>query len=138
MLLPFRRYNQLEVLASDCRGLGIRPCYRNSGNLLGAPTLDIDDFPIAAIVALPHVHVPEHWLQRETSVELKAAKRVTLEKLMMYPTAGCERPVLHIDRDEATAFGVENQTTASMELRLAFQPWPGVMAYEFWAAVAND
>src|SRR5512143_3052783 len=41
VLLPFRRYSQLEVLASDCRGLGIKPCYRNSGNLEGAPTVKV-------------------------------------------------------------------------------------------------
>lgn len=134
MLLPFRRYSQIEVLASDCRGLGIRACYRNSGNLEGAPTLDVGGVRLPAIVALPHVHVPEWWLQRETAVELRGEKAVTLEKVMMWPTADCDRPVLHIDRDEAVAFAVGDGTTASMELRLAFQPWP---AYEFLAGAAR-
>src|SRR5512144_1744448 len=63
VLLPFRRYSQIEVLASDCRGLGIKPCYRNSGNLEEAPEVDVG-LKVPAIIALPHVHVPEAWLQR--------------------------------------------------------------------------
>lgn len=137
VLLPFRRYSQLEVLASDCRGLGIPVCYRNSGNLEGAPGLKVGEVTLPAIVALPHVHVPEVWLQRETAVDVHGRKKVTLNGLMMYPTSGCYVPVLHIDRDEAMAFGVEGEVTASMELRLAFQPWPGVVALEYWRAAAR-
>lgn len=128
VLLPFRRYDQLEVLASDCRGLGIEPCYRNSGNLDGAPMVEVGGLKIPAIVALPHVHVPEFWVKRETAVEIRGHKSVTLERVVMYPTPDCETPVLHIDRDEAIAFAVDAETTATMEMRLAFQPWPGVMA----------
>lgn len=137
VLLPFRGYSQLEVLASDCRGLGIRACYRNSGNLEGAPTVRVGELDIPAIVALPHVHVPESWLQRETAVEIRGRKTVTLDHIMMYPTPDCHAPILHIDRDEAMAFGIEGEVTASMELRLAFQPWPGVVALEFWRAAAK-
>lgn len=137
VLLPFRRYSQLEVLASDCRGLGIKPCYRNSGNLEGAPLIDIGGLQVPAIVALPHVHVPEAWLQRETAVEIHGVKKVTLSGLVMYPTPDCISPVLHIDRDEATAFGVDGDVTASMELRLPFQPWPGIAALAFWEAASK-
>lgn len=137
VLLPFRRYSQIEILASDCRGLGIKPCYRNSGNLAGAPTLRAGELDIPAIVAIPHVHVPLAWLQRETAVELRGVKMVTLHRVMMWPTQDCDRPVLHIDRDEALALAVGEGTTASMELRLAFQPWPGIAALAFWEETAK-
>lgn len=121
VLLPFRKYSQVEILASDCRGLGVEACYRNSGNLKGAPLLEFEGgVRIPTIVALPHVHVPEFWVQRETVVDLHGSKSISL-RVMMWPTPGCLSPVLHIDRDEALAFAAGE---ASVEARLPFQARP--------------
>lgn len=136
ILLPFRRYSQIEILASDCRRLNTQPCYRNSGNLEGAPTLEVGSLQLPAIVAIPHVHVPQAWLQRETAVDLHGAKEITLNRVMMWPTEGCDAPILHIDKDEALAYGVDGATRASMELRLPFQ-WPGIAALNLWVGTAR-
>lgn len=112
VLLPFRSYDQLEVLASDCRGLGIEPCWRSSGQLEGAPTLDVGGVQVPAIVALPHVHVPEAWHEGSMDVEVEGVKTVVLRRIPVFPTKGCEEPILHIDRDEAAAYAVDERTTA--------------------------
>lgn len=135
VLLPFRPYSQIEVLASDCRGLGLKPCYRNSGNLERAPLLTLEGgVQVAAIVAIPHVHVPEGWWQKETVVEVDGPKHVVLHKVRLWPTRNCRVPILHIDKDEAMAFGGD-VTTATMEVHLQYNP--SIVVMDMWAQAAK-
>lgn len=114
LLLPFRKYDQFEVLASDCRTLNIKPCYRQSGKLEGAPSLPLfttsSRVPamIPAIVAIPHLHCPENeyrWGSAE--VVIYGPKHIVLHDVAVWPTPGCDEPVLHLDKDEAVAFGMD-------------------------------
>lgn len=115
LLLPFRKYDQFEVLASDCKTLDIKPCYRQSGKLEGAPRIVAEDLvghgrgvPIPAIVAIPHLHCPEEDYRWGTAeVVIFGPKHVILHDVAVWPTPGCDEPVLHIDRDEAMGFGMD-------------------------------
>lgn len=115
VLLPFRNQSQLEVLASDCRELGIPVECRYSGDTEGAPLLNVHGsvmnevyIDIPAIVAKRHVHVPGDWPREWVEVTILGTRgEFTVDAVPMLPFDGCEVPVLHIDRDEAVAFGVE-------------------------------
>lgn len=114
LLLPYRKYDQFEVLASDCASLNIKPCYRQSGKLEGAPYIVAEDLvghrggvPIPAIVAIPHLHCPEdeyRWGAAE--VVIYGPKHIVLHDVAVWPTPECDEPVMHIDKDEAMGFGM--------------------------------
>lgn len=115
VLLPFRKYSQIEVLASDCKRLGIKPVYRQSGQLDGAPTLNVNGLDISAIVAMPHVHAPKAWSTGKTAVRIEGVKEIVLRDIAVWPTDDCLEPLLHIDVDEARAYAVTPEMTVEME-----------------------
>lgn len=118
VLLPLRKYSQIEMLASDAKRLGIKPCYRFSGQLDGAPTISINGVDIPAIVALPHVHVPNTWAKGRATVRIKGIKDIVLRNVALWPTPADpndELPVLHIDKDEATAMAVDGDTEVRLD-----------------------
>lgn len=112
VLLPFRNYSQVEMLASDCRRLGIAsPVFRRSGSLENTPTLDIwylnRHIKIPAIVAIPHLHVPEDWGHLSHLRLFIDGNRPVSLWAETFPSPEVNEPVLHIDKDEAYAFGLE-------------------------------
>jgi len=122
---PPRDRTQIELSLSDCRVLGIDAPGRNSGDITDSSAISLSgpagsfDLPEGVIVAARHLHVGPEDEERlgladgdRVALELGSGDRsVTLHDVLVRagPTHATE---LHVDADEARAFGVTQDSMA--------------------------
>jgi len=124
---PIRAHTQVELAASDYRFLGIDAPVRQSGNLQGSAGIKLEgpsgtiDLEEGAIVAARHLHLSPSCAEQlglvdGDRVDLilgEGDRRCTLEQVVV--RAGEQHATeLHIDTDEANAFGVTTGCTVSV------------------------
>ena len=82
VLMPVRKFTQVELMLGDTFVLGIEPMIRISGNLQGTPGLKLvwpaweTDIPFGAIVAKRHLHctvkeAQEMWIENGQNISIK-------------------------------------------------------------------
>ncbi len=116
---PARKGTQVEISSADCRALGVTPPVRHSGHTAGSAGITLEggagSVTIAegAIIAARHIHVsPADTARlsiadgdRVTVVLGPADRRVTLDEVLVRSGSG-HATEMHIDTDEAHAFGI--------------------------------
>ena len=120
VLGPFRSYNQVEISSSDAFKLGLNPPVRRSGHLEGAENISIIhlekrvDLENACILAECHIHMNfedlKHYGVEDdevVDVVIHGRRRGVLEAHIKASENGFLE--FHVDRDEASAFLLENQ-----------------------------
>ncbi len=115
VLGPFRKYNQIELLGSDLKELGLVAPVRRSGDLDDTPSVIIknNDRSVESdgvIRAERHVHVPtskkkELGLEERDEVILKTPSSSFTAFVKISDNGYLE---VHIDKDEALEYGIEN------------------------------
>ncbi len=120
VLGPLRSESQVEMSVTDGFALGVRPPIRESGKLEGTPGVTIVgpkgtiEKDTGAIAALRHIHLtPEN--ARRMGVRDKQMVKVEIGGLrggvfhnVLIRVSEQFAPEMHIDVDEANAFGVKN------------------------------
>ena len=120
VLGPLRSESQVEMSVTDGFALGVRPPIRESGKLEGTPGVTIVgpkgtiEKDTGAIAALRHIHLtPED--ARRMGVRDKQMVKVEIGGLrggvfhnVLIRVSEQFAPEMHIDVDEANAFGVKN------------------------------
>ena len=120
VLGPLRSESQVEVSVTDGFALGVRPPIRESGRLEGTPGVTIVgpkgtiEKDTGTIAALRHIHLtPED--ARRIGVRDKQMVKVEVGGLrggvfhnVLIRVSEQFAPEMHIDVDEANAFGVKN------------------------------
>ena len=120
VLGPLRSQTQVEISISDGYTLGVKPPVRESGQLENTPGIEIIGpcgsvkKPIGVIVALRHVHMtPEdaaRWGVKDgqfISTEIKGVRGAILNQVLVRVSTKFALE-MHIDVEEANAFGVKN------------------------------
>ncbi len=124
---PTRETTQVEVAASDARAIGLDAPIRASGQTEGSAAIRLEgtagtvDLPEGAIIAARHLHVGPGDASRlgvkdgdrVTVVLGVGARRSTLHDVLVRSGAA-HATELHLDTDEAQAFGVRTGDTASL------------------------
>lgn len=116
---PFRKYNQVEISATDAYLLGLNPPVRQSGDLEDSESITISTpknsitLDNACIIAERHIHMnnakaEELGLKNEDLVKLKVEndKGGTMEAFVKVTDNGFFE--IHIDRDDANCFLLKN------------------------------
>ena len=120
VLGPLRSESQVEISVTDGFALGVRPPIRESGKLAGTPGVTIIgpkgaiEKDTGTIAALRHIHLtPE--IARRMGVKDKQMVKVEVGGLrggifhnVLIRVSEQFAPEMHIDVDEANAFGVKN------------------------------
>lgn len=120
ILGPLRDYTQVEISKTDAYSLGINPPVRDSGSLMNSETVTIIG-PVGSIVAKEstiianrHIHINTDDLENYglqdgeiVSIKIDGEKSGIINDVTVksHPTFTFE---LHIDRDDANAFLLEN------------------------------
>lgn len=120
VLGPLRSESQVELSVTDGFSLGVRPPIRESGKLEGTPGVTIVgpkgtiEKDTGAIAALRHIHLDPETAQR-MGVRDKQMVKVEIGGLrggifhnVLIRVSEQFAPEMHIDVDEANAFGVKN------------------------------
>ena len=120
VLGPLRNESQVEVSDTDGFALGVRPPIRESGKLKGTPGVTIAgpkgtiEKDTGTIAALRHVHLDPETAQRigvkdkqMVKVEIGGLRGGILHNVLIRVSEQFA-PEMHIDVDEANAFGVKN------------------------------
>ena len=120
VLGPLRSESQVEVSVTDGFALGVRPPIRESGKLKGTPGVTIVgpkgsiEKDTGTIAALRHIHLDPETAQR-IGVKDKQMVKVEIGGLrggifhnVLIRVSEQFAPEMHIDVDEANAFGVKN------------------------------
>lgn len=112
---PFRNHNQVELLHSDAEYLGLALPVRRSGDLEDTPSIDLlangKTCKVDGVIrAERHVHVPT---DRENSLGLHERDVVKIVTPTKEFTANVKVSAngyfeLHIDKDEASEYGLSN------------------------------
>ena len=127
VLGPLRKYNQVEISASDAYLLGINPPVRKSGNLSNSETITLinGDKEItlenACIIANRHIHM-SRALSSElgvvedqvVKVHVDNAKSGVMDAYVKITENGYFE--MHIDRDDANAFMLTNGSVVKLEI----------------------
>lgn len=115
---PLRNYDQVEISASDARGLGLNPPVRASGDLLGASKITICNEKSsvtvdAAIIANRHVHMTKEKAQELgvsndelIKLELGGDKSGMVDVQVKISNNGYFE--VHLDTDDANAFLIKS------------------------------
>ena len=116
ILGPERKQSQMGMAFSDCRGLGIQPQVRSSGDLKGTPGILLKGpkgevlLTEGVIIADRHIHMtPEDSLwfgvsdQDRVSVAVNGPKGGVLDQVLIRVTQE-SRLDFHLDTDDANAF----------------------------------
>lgn len=119
VLGPFRNYNQVEVLKSDSRKLGINPPVRNSGDLNNSETITLIGstgevtLKNACIIATRHIHMNLNKAlelnfsnNQKVQVKIKGEKGGIVDAVIKITDNGYFE--MHIDVDDANAFLINN------------------------------
>ena len=120
VLGPLRSESQVEISVTDGFALGVRPPIRESGKLAGTPGVTIVgpkgtiEKDTGTIAALRHIHLTPEDAQR-MGVKDKQMVKVEIRGLrggifhnVLIRVSEQFAPEMHIDVDEANAFGVKN------------------------------
>lgn len=120
VLGPLRSESQVEISVTDGFALGVRPPIRESGKLSGTPGVTIVgpkgtvEKGTGTIAALRHIHLTPGDAQR-MGVKDKQMVKVEIRGLrggifhnVLIRVSDQFAPEMHIDVDEANAFGVKN------------------------------
>jgi propanediol utilization protein len=122
ILGPVRKETQVEVLASDCRKLGIPMVVRQSGDLAGAPGLTIVGPKGSvyrnecAVVALRHIHMTpadaEHYGVKDGQiVKIKfGGQRGGIYDKVICRVSSSAALECHLDVEEANAMCVDGSS----------------------------
>jgi len=119
VLMPVRKFTQVELSISDTFALGIEPMVRISGNLQGTPGLKLIwsagevDLPFGAIVAKRHLHcsvkeAQDLWLESGQNINIK----VWWERGLVFENVEVRAKDIyeldcHLDIEEANAAGLK-------------------------------
>lgn len=122
ILGPFRNQNQIELLESDLKYLNLDAPIRRSGNLNNTPSVILKNGnkslkSTGVIRAERHVHMPEMLAQKlnfhdRDIVKITSPKCSFEARIKVSPNAFLE---LHIDKDEAAAYELNNRDEVEME-----------------------
>ncbi len=122
ILGPVRKETQVELLASDCRKLGIPMVVRQSGDLAGAPGVTIvgpkgsvyrDE---CAVVALRHIHMTpadaeRYGVKDGQVVKIKfGGQRGGIYDKVICRVSSSAALECHLDVEEANAMGVDGSS----------------------------
>lgn len=120
VLGPLRTASQMEISVTDGFALGVRPPIRESGKIEGTPGLTIVgpkgtiEKDTGTIAALRHIHLDPETAQRigvrdkqMVKVEIGGLRGGILHNVLIRVSEQFA-PEMHIDVDEANAFGVKN------------------------------
>lgn len=126
VLGPFRRHVQVELSATDCKGLKLSAPVNVSGNLTGAPDVKIvgECGEITAknsvIIAKAHIHLTTEDARRRNlkdgqivAVAIVSKRPATLNSVEVRVNDNYKE-ACHIDFDEANACMVDDDTTAEI------------------------
>ena len=125
---PFREYNQVELSRTDCFKLGINPPVRTSGDLEGSLPITIIgpkgeiNLDKGLILANRHIHItPKQALEygftgiEKVSVKVSGEKGGTFDNVY-FKVADDASFRLHLDTDDANAFGLKDNDEVEIEL----------------------
>lgn len=120
ILGPTRKQTQVEISISDSYKLGIEPIIRQSGDLLNTPGVLIIgpngkvEISNGVIVAGRHIHMPQYIASIKgyndgdiVTVEVTGERGGILNNVMLRVGENMVKE-MHIDIDEANAFGLKN------------------------------
>ena len=120
VLGPLRSESQVEISVTDGFALGVKPPIRESGKLEGTPGVTIIgpkgtiEKDTGTIAALRHIHLTPEDAQRMgvrdkqlVKVEIGGVRGAVLHNVLIRVSEQFA-PEMHIDVDEANAFGVKN------------------------------
>ena len=120
VLGPLRSESQVEISIADGFALGVHPPIRESGKIEGTPGLTIVgpkgtiEKDTGTIAALRHIHLDPETAQRigvrdkqMVKVEIPGLRGGILHNVLIRVSEQFA-PEMHIDVDEANAFGVKN------------------------------
>ncbi|MSR07368.1 MAG: phosphate propanoyltransferase [Gemmatimonadetes bacterium] len=124
---PTRKATQVELSAADCRQIGLEAPVRHSGATAGSAGITLEGpqgsvtLPEGAIVAARHIHVgpPEAGRLGVTDGDRVSVvlgpmdRRVTLHDVLIR-SGGSHATEMHLDTDEAHAFGVKTGDVAAL------------------------
>ena len=125
VLGPLRKETQVEISVTDSRTLGVKAPVRESGKVSDTPGLRLigpcgeAELKEGTIVALRHIHMTPYLAEQmnlsdgdRVDVELGDAERGGVMSRVLIRVSDKYAPEMHIDVDEANAFGVKNDETA--------------------------
>ncbi len=131
VLGPFRKDTQVEISVTDSRALGVQAPVRESGKLDGTPGIRLVgpcgslELKSGVIAALRHIHVTPYLAEKlkladgdEVSVMIGDKTRGGRMDRVLIRVSDRNSPELHIDVDEANAFGIKNNTMAKIMDRI--------------------
>jgi len=120
VLGPLRSESQVEISVTDGFALGVKPPIRESGKLEGTPGVTIIgpkgtiEKDTGTIAALRHIHLTPEDAQRMgvrdkqmVKVEIRGLRGGIFHNVLIRVSEQFA-PEMHIDVDEANAFGVKN------------------------------
>ncbi len=121
---PLRLQTQIEILQEDRALLGIDAPVKVSGKLEGTPGMHIRGpagevtLSYGVIVAAKHVHmatteVPSFGLEGIKYVDVRTSTGTTFERIPVR-SGDTHRSEFHLDRDEATGFGIATGHTGTI------------------------
>lgn len=121
---PERQSSQVELSVTDCRRLGIKPCFHVSGHTSGAPKLTVagpgGKVKIPAIVPLRHIHISDTDARRyklrqgqKVSVRIGGVRGLVFNSVVVrvHPSF---RFRLHLDTDEGNAIAAGMRTRGEL------------------------
>lgn len=127
VLGPLRKETQIEISRADGYALGVQPPLRMSGQLVGSPGLDIVGpqgtvhKPYGVIIAMRHIHMsPEDAAKwgllngDEVDVIVDGPRGGVMEHVAIR-AAEASALEMHIDIEEANAFGLGNDDLVRIE-----------------------
>lgn len=127
VLGPVRKQIQVELSATDCRGLGVQAPLRLSGDVSGAGDVLIIgpagmvDAKGSVIVAKAHIHMLPEDAQKygvtdgqTVCVRIQSGRPITLEGVVVRVKPSFKL-ALHIDFDEANAAQADGQTPSYLQ-----------------------
>ena len=120
VLGPTRKETQVELAATDARGIGVELPVRESGVLDGSPGLKLTgpkgevNLAKGAIIALRHIHVSpsqaaEAGVKDKDWVTVKTfGSRPLIFEDVLIRAGDAHLSEMHVDTDEANAAGIKN------------------------------
>lgn len=124
---PTRAATQVELSTADCRSIGVRAPLRHSGTIEGSAAVRLEgpagslDLEQGAIVAARHMHVAPGDAARlgvsdgdRVTVVVGASDRYTTLHDVLVRSGASHATELHLDTDEASAFGVASGDAATI------------------------
>lgn len=126
ILGPLRSFTQIELSLTDAFGLGIKPPFRNSGDIKGSAGIVVVG-PCGAVTlqegvicAIRHIHMNCETAQRfgvrdgdVATVSFDGIRGGTLKEVLIRVQEHF-RLEMHVDTDEANALGLKNGDTVTL------------------------